>query len=158
MKGQEMEKKRIVRRSVDDLGEAAYIRMKNYRCVGRKARSFYFDISEEEIETFESLNLEYINSPYHDFDSCIMSLKKVVERLTSTANMQKPVPDLGAAAYLKMHGFKCAGRRGRNFYFEVAEEDLEKFDMLNLEYVNSSYHAFDSAIMCLKKIGEYLSS
>ena len=147
---------RKVRKPVDDLGEAAFARMEGFKCVGRKGRTFYFDIPEEAVETFDNLNLEYINSPYHDFDSCIMSLKKVAERLSTMANARKPVHDLGAAAYLKMHGFKCAGRRTRNFFFEVAEEDSDKFDMLNIEYVNSHYHDFDSAIMSLKKIGEYL--
>lgn len=152
----EKQARKTTRRSVDDLGEAAFVRMKGFKCVGRKGRSFFFDILDEEVEVFDTLNLEYINSPYHDFDSCIMSLKKVVERLSATANTRKPVHDLGAAAYLKMHGFKCAGRKTRNFYFEVAEEDSEKFDSLNIEYVNSHYHDFDSAIMSLKKIGEYL--
>lgn len=153
----EKQVRKVIRRSVDDLGEAAFVRMKGFKCVGRKGRTFYFDIPEDQIDVFDTLNLEYINSPYHDFDSCIISLKKVAERLTATANTRKPVHDLGAAAYLKMHGFKCAGRRTRNFYFEVADEDMEKFDILNLEYVNSHYHDFDSAIMCLKKIGEYLA-
>lgn len=149
-----MQKK--IRKSIDDLGEAAYVRMKGFKCVGRKTRNFYFDIFDNEIETFESMNLEYINSPYHDFDNCIMSLKKVSDRLYDSANLSKPVQDLGAAAYLKMHGFKCSGRKNRNFYFEVADEDTEKFDLLNLEYINSKYHDFDSAIMSLKKMGDYL--
>lgn len=152
-----MKDNKKLRKSSDDLGEAAYVRMKGFKCVGRKGRTFYFDVTLEELESFEALNLEYINSPYHDFDACIMSLKKVSERLASTANTKKGISDLGAAAYLKMHGFKCAGRNHRNFYFEIADEDLEKFDMLSLEYINSEYHNFDSAIMCLKKIGEYVS-
>ena len=148
---------RKLRKSSDDLGEAAYAKMKGFKCVGRKGRTFYFDILEEEIEVFESLNLEYINSTYHDFDACIMSLKKLTERLANSANLKKSINDLGTAAYLKMHGFKCAGRKHRNFYFEIADEDISKFDMLNLEYINSDYHEFDSAIMGLKKTGEYLS-
>lgn len=141
---------------VADLGEAAFAKMKGFRCVGRKGRSFYFDVALGLEEKFESLNLEYINSPYHDFDACIMSMKKVKERLVESTGLRKSVSDLGSAAYLKMHGFKCVGRRGRNFFFEVAE-DSEKFDILNFEYVNSSYYDFDSALMCLKKIGEYMS-
>lgn len=152
-----MKENNKLRKASDDLGEAAYVRMKGFKCVGRKGRTFYFDVTQEELETFESLNLEYINSPYHDFDACIMSLKKVSERLAPTANTKKGISDLGAAAYLKMHGFKCAGRHHRNFYFEIADENLEKFDMLSLEYINSEYHNFDSAIMCLKKIGEYVA-
>lgn len=152
----EKQARKSVRKQVDDLGEAAYVRMKGYKCVGRKGRGFYFDISEDDTDQFDAMNLEYINSPYHDFDSCIMSLKKVKERLSSTANVRKPVSDLGAAAYLKMHGFKCCGRRGRHFFFEVADEDVEKFDMLNLEYINSHYHDFDSMLMSLKKVPECL--
>lgn len=147
-----------VRKNVSDLGEAAFVKMKGYKCVGRRGKNFYFDMPKEDESKFDMLNLEYINSPYHDFDACIMSMKKVAERLAEpNGSLRKTVSDLGAAAYLKMHGFKCAGRKTRNFYFEVVEDDLEKFDVINLEYVNSTYHDFDSAIMCLKKIGEYLA-
>ncbi len=149
--------KQVKRKAVEDLGEAAFARMKGYRCVGRKGRTYFFDVPEELSEKFDDLNLEYINSPYHDFDACIMSLKKVVERLLESDMARKTVSDLGAAAFVKMHGFRCVGRKTRNFYFEVAEEDLEKFDSLNLEYINSTYHDFDSAIMSLKKISEYMA-
>jgi hypothetical protein len=150
--------RKLNQREVADLGEAAFAKMKGFRCVGRKGRSFFFDVPVGAEEKFDALNLEYINSPYHDFDACIMSMKKVADRLSEPrGQLRKAVSDLGSAAYLKMHGFKCAGRRGRNFFFEVADEDVEKFDMLNFEYVNSQYHDFDSAIMCLKKIGEYMA-
>ena len=133
----EKQAKKIIRKPVDDLGEAAFARMKGYKCVGRKGRTFFFDVTEESVIQFEDLNLEYINSPYHDFDACIMSLKKVVERLREPSTMiRKTVSDLGAAAFVKMHGFRCAGRKTRNFYFEVADEDVEKFDSLNLEYIS----------------------
>lgn len=153
----EKQVRKSVRKAVDDLGEAAFARMKGYRCVGRKGRTYFFDVSDEQSELFDDLNLEYINSPYHDFDACIMSLKKVMERLLETKMARKNVSDLGAAAFVKMHGFRCVGRKQRSFYFEVAEEDLEKFDSLNLEYINSHYHDFDSAIMSLKKISEYMA-
>jgi len=72
------------------------------------------------------------------------------------APLRKPVSDLGMAAFVKMHGFKCAGRKGRNFYFEVNASDLDKFEQLCLEYVNSPYHDFDACIMAMKKVSEYL--
>ena len=154
----EKQVRKVSRKPVNDLGEAAFARMKGYKCVGRKSRTFYFDVPEDSTDKFEDLNLEYINSPYHDFDACIMSLKKVIERLMEPNGMvRKTVSDLGAAAFVKMHGFKCVGRKTRNFYFEVAQEDIEKFDSLNLEYINSQYHDFDSAIMSLKKISEFLA-
>lgn len=147
-----------IRKVVSELGEAAFIKMKGFKCVGRKGRNFYFDVFKEDEGKFDDLNLEYINSPYHDFDACIMSLKKVAERMAKPSGMpRKSVSDLGAAAYMKMHGFQCAGRKTRNFYFEVEETDSDKFDALGFEYVNSTYHDFDSAIMCMKKIGEFLS-
>lgn len=65
------------------------------------------------------------------------------------------VSDLGAGAYLLMHGFKVVGRRGRDFYFEVSEADQEDFEHKKLEYLSSEFHRFDSYIMSLKKIGEY---
>lgn len=66
--------------------------------------------------------------------------------------------DLAMGAYCKMHGFKCIGRRGRNFYFEMNEEDVKQFEQLKLDYINSPYHDFDSEIMALKKIGEFVST
>jgi hypothetical protein len=67
----------------------------------------------------------------------------------------KPVSDLGIAAYLLMHGFRVAGRKGRIVYFEVAEKDEQEFEKLNFEYLSSTYHSFDSCLLLLKKVGEY---
>jgi hypothetical protein len=151
----EKQVKRSVQREISDLGEAAYAKMKGFRCIGRRGRCFYFEVVDNEAK-FDAINLEYINSSCHDFDACIMSMKKVAERMAEpTRSLRKSVSDLGSAAYLRMNGFKCAGRKGKNFFFEVEDEDADKFDALNFEYVNSLYHDFDSAIMCLKKIGEY---
>lgn len=153
----EKQASKVIRKAVDDLGEAAFARMKGYRSCGRKGRTYYFEISEDLNEKFDDINLEYINSPYHDFDSCIMALKKVKDRLLDTEMNRKSVPDLGSAAFVKMHGFRVIGRKTRNFYFEVSNDDIEKFESLNLEYINSSYHDFDAAIMSLKKISEFMT-
>ena len=78
----------------------------------------------------------------------------------SSKKARRSVSDLGMAAYVKLHGFKCLGRKGRNFYFEVDEDSPRhnemSFDHLTVEYVNSPMHEFDSAIMSLKKMGEFL--
>jgi len=70
--------------------------------------------------------------------------------------IRRSVSDLGMAAYIKMHGFRCLGRKSRNWFFEVDESTGNQFDQLTVDYVNSQMHEFDSAIMSLKKMGEYL--
>lgn len=72
--------------------------------------------------------------------------------------ISRAVTDLAMAAYVKMHGFKCIGRKNKNFYFEMAPEDTNQFEQLRLDYVNGPYLQFDSEIMALKKIGEFVSS
>lgn len=69
--------------------------------------------------------------------------------------MKKTVSDLGAGAYLLMHGHKVIGRKGRDFIFEVSEQEEAEFEQRNLEYLSSEFHRFDSYIMSLKKISEY---
>ncbi len=69
--------------------------------------------------------------------------------------MKKTVSDLGAGAYLLMHGYKVIGRRGRDFIFEIGESEEAEFEQRKLEYLSSEFHRFDSYIMSLKKIGEY---
>lgn len=69
--------------------------------------------------------------------------------------MQKTVSDLGAGAYLLMHGHRVTGKRGRDFLFEVSEDEEQEFEQRKLEYLSSEFHRFDSYIMSLKKIGEY---
>jgi hypothetical protein len=61
------------------------------------------------------------------------------------------VNDLGACAYLMMHGFKISGKRDKSFLFEVLENDIIDFEDKQLEYLTSEYHRFDSCLMSLKK-------
>lgn len=69
--------------------------------------------------------------------------------------MKKTVSDLGAGAYLLMHGYKVVGRRGKEFIFEIGDSEEIEFEQRKLEYLSSEFHRFDSYIMSLKKIGEY---
>jgi hypothetical protein len=55
-----------ITRSVSDLGAGAYLLM-----------DIMFEITPNEIEEFETLQLEYLRSEFHRFDACIMSLKKI---------------------------------------------------------------------------------
>lgn len=65
---------------VTDLGAAAFLLMHKFKLLGKKGRSFYFDIGTKEEESqFDDLNLQYTSSVFHDFDSKLMSLKKIGE-------------------------------------------------------------------------------
>ncbi len=70
---------KIVHKAVSDLGAAAYVMMHKYKVVGKKGKSIYFEIGDDEVSDFEDMLLEYLSSEYHRFDSCLMSLKKISE-------------------------------------------------------------------------------
>lgn len=70
--------------------------------------------------------------------------------------VRKKVSDLGAGAYLLMHGYKVIGRQGRDIMFEVEESGENEFEKRQLEYLTSEFHRFDSCLMSLKKIGDYM--
>ena len=63
---------------------------------------------------------------------------------------------MGVAAFLKMNGYSCSGRVGKNFYFDINESEQTMFDKLLYEYANSSLHRFDSEIMALKRLPQYM--
>ncbi len=71
--------------------------------------------------------------------------------------MRKKVTDLGAAAYLMMHGYRVIGRQGRAIIFEVDPNCSVEFEDRQLEYLSSEFHRFDSCLMSLKKINEFVS-
>jgi regulator of sigma D len=146
-------------KSVSDLGAAAYILMHRFKVIGRKGKDIYFSLNEKQTsEEFDQLVLDYLSSEYHRFDSCIMSLKKIGEYSFEAKN-NKFVADLGAAAYVLMHKYKVIGKKGKCIYFEVDndQETRDRFDDLALDYISSDFHRFDSCLMSLKKIGEYVS-
>jgi hypothetical protein len=143
-------------KSVSDLGAAAYLLMHDLKVIGRKGKEIFFLLDDKCTPAkFDQLTLDYLSSEFHRFDACIMSLKKIGEYNFDTRN--RFVTDLGAAAYILMHKYKVVGRRGKAIYFEVDENSAEKFDEVALEYISSDFHRFDSCLMSLKKIGEYIS-
>lgn len=144
-----------VKKSVNDLGIAAYLMMHGFEVIGRKSRTLYFDVGDKDVGEFDRLSFEYLSGAYRQFDTCLMSLKKIGEYLPDNVKGYKPVADLGAAAYLQMHGFRVGGRKGRIVYFEINDQDTNEFDKLNFEYLSTAYHQFDSCLMLLKKVGEY---
>lgn len=148
--------KDLVARNVHDLGVAAYILMHSYQLGGRREKTFVFNVDKEKLVEFEDLKTSYLFSEFHYFDHCLMGLKKL-EEYPFGINSNKFVTDLGAAAFLLMHKFKLIGKKGRAFYFDINSKDEEKqFDELNLQYATSEFHDFDSKLMSLKKIGEFV--
>lgn len=62
----------------NDLGCAAYILMHKFILIGKKNKCFYFDVSSETEELqFREINMQYSGSEFHNFDSKLMSLKKI---------------------------------------------------------------------------------
>jgi hypothetical protein len=78
------------------------------------------------------------------------------ERKGEMEAIYKKVGDLGAGAYLLMHGYRVVGRQGRAIVFEVEKTGEREFDSRTMEYLSSEFHRFDSCLMSLKKIGEYM--
>jgi hypothetical protein len=70
--------------------------------------------------------------------------------------VHKEISDLGAGAYLMMHGYKVVGRKGKAIVFEVRSSELRQLEQCTLDYLSSEYHRFDSCLMSLKKVGEYI--
>lgn len=152
---------------VNDLGVAAYILMHGYAVIGKKARSIYFECENEESAVeFDRLVLEYQPpNEFYTFDSCLMFLKKINEQVPERLdeNVHKIVSDLGVAAYLLMHeyspksiGVKVIGKKGKYVYFEHPEGKDEEFERLSYHYLPSQFQTYDSNLMALKKIGEYM--
>lgn len=152
---------------VNDLGVAAYVLMHGYVVVGKKARSIYFECENSEAaKEFDRLVLEYQPpNDFYTFDSCLMFLKKINECVPETydENIHKTVSDLGIAAYLLMHeyrqksiGVKVIGKKGKYVYFEHPEGAGEDFERLSYQYLPSQFQTYDSNLMALKKLGEYM--
>ena len=62
------------------------------------------------------------------------------------------VSDLGASAYLLMHGYKCIGKDGRDIIFEIEESGAVELGERKMEYLTSEFHRFDACLMSLKKM------
>lgn len=162
-----MVNERGVHKFVNDLGVAAYLLMHGYTVVGKRGKSIYFEChSEQEEEDFDKLVLEYQPpNEFYTFDSCLMFLKKINEYVPANLDdkVHKCVTDLGVAAYLLMHeyrsdsiGVRVIGKKGKNVYFSHPEGMGNEFKRLSYEYLTSQFQTYDSSLMGLKKIGEYM--
>lgn len=157
----------MIHKFVNDLGVAAYVLMHGYAVIGKKGRSIYFEVAnEEESKAFDQLVLEYQPpNEFYTFDSCLMFLKKINEFVPEDAEEKryKIVSDLGVAAYLLMKeygekslGVKVVGKKGKYVYFECPQGREEEFERLSYQYLPSPFQTYDSNLMALKKIGEYM--
>jgi hypothetical protein len=149
-------KNKIVKEQ-SDLGVSAYLLMKKFALAGKKDKTFYFEIEEQNEHKFDELIVNYLFSEFHYFDHCLMGLKKLQDfNLNYSGISGNYVSDLGVAAYLLMHKFKLISKLGKNYYFDVtSQEEEDQFNELNLQYTNSEFHDFDSKLMSLKKIGSF---
>jgi len=156
-----------IHKFVNDLGVAAYILMHGYPVVGKRGRSIYFECAtEEEMKGFDRLVLEYQPpNEFYTFDSCLMFLKKINEVVPEELeeDRHKIVCDLGVAAYLLMKeyndnslGVKVIGKKGKYVYFSYPEGKSDDFERLSYQYLPSQFQTYDSNLMALKKIGEYM--
>lgn len=156
-----------IHKFVNDLGVAAYILMHGYAVIGKKARSIYFECENEEAcKEFDRLVLDYQPpNEFYTFDSCLMFLKKINEDVPENLDesVHKIVNDLGVAAYLLMHeyrpksiGVRVIGKKGKFVYFEHPKGRGEDFERLSYQYLPSQFQSYDSNLMALKKIGEYM--
>jgi hypothetical protein len=153
---------------VNDLGVAAYVLMHGYAVIGKRARSIYFEVEAEDDEGFDNLVLEYQPpNDFYTFDSCLMFLKKINEIVPKDMDedTHKVVSDLGVAAYLLMQeyrdnslGCKVVGKKGKYVYFSHPEGKGHDFERLSYQYLPSQFQTYDSNLMALKKIGEYMPS
>lgn len=157
----------LTHKFVNDLGVAAYILMHGYPVIGKRGRSIFFECQgEEDARNFDKLVLEYQPpNEFYTFDSCLMFLKKINECVPDELNerIHKVVSDLGVAAYLLMKeygeksiGVKVIGKKGKYVYFEHPEGAGEAFERLSYQYLPSQFQTYDSNLMALKKIGEYM--
>ena len=71
------------------------------------------------------------------------------------ANVQKPVHDLGVAAFILMQSFALAGRKDKSFIFHIPKDKLKEFEDQKTAYLFSEFHYFDHCLMGLKKLEEY---
>jgi hypothetical protein len=67
------------------------------------------------------------------------------------------VNDIGLASYMLLHGHSVVAKRNRSVYFEINEDEVDEFNKLQMEYLSSEFHRFDSCLMSLKKMSDSMS-
>jgi len=75
--------------------------------------------------------------------------------MTNNKKIVKVQSDLGVSAYLLMNKFNLLGKKDKNFYFEINDNEENKFDELIVSYLLSEFHYFDHCLMGLKKLQDF---
>ena len=72
-----MEENKILKK-VFDMGSSAYLMMHGFKVKLRdnREKAFIFEINAKDSDDFEEKQDDYLNSEFHRFDACLMSLKK----------------------------------------------------------------------------------
>lgn len=78
-----------VHKTVNDLGVSAYLLMQEYhrdkplgvKVVGKKGKSIYFEHPLGADDEFERMKFQYLASPFQNYDSNLMALKKIAEMM-----------------------------------------------------------------------------
>lgn len=65
----------LVGREVSDLGVASFLLMKGFKVLGKKNKNIYFDAPDT--HEFYTTIRSYLTSAFHQFDSCLMAVKKI---------------------------------------------------------------------------------
>ena len=152
-----------IKKTVSDLGVAAYMLMHGYTVTAKRNREIEFELDDQEqCEEFDKLLLEYQPpNEYYTFDSCLMFLKKI--DISVSEQIEKDalqvVTDLGVAAYMLMQeykpnslGLRVVGKKGKCVYFYCNPDKVDQFQQLSLAYLTSPYQTYDSGLMGLKKL------
>lgn len=157
-----------LRKSVSDLGMAAYLMLHGCSVVAKEGKLIYFECNDEtDEEAIDNLILEY--QPPNDFitfDNCLMFLKKLNDKHPKTEEGAiKLIPNLGQAAYILLHecreqpenrlNAKVVGKKGKNIYFRHPEEMSGKLTKLANDYFLSQFYKYDQELQGIKKYGEY---
>ena len=68
-----------------DIGVGAYLMMHGFKAVGRRGKNIHFEAADPSAsKDFDRLYIEYLSSPYHQFDHYLMALKKIGEYMPRT--------------------------------------------------------------------------
>ena len=72
-----------------DLGVSAYLLMNKFSLLGKKEKTFYFEIEKQNETKFDELIVNYLFSEFHYFDHCLMGLKKLQDFNFNHLNFSK---------------------------------------------------------------------
>lgn len=141
---------------IGNLGLAAYLKMQGCKVTGRSGNMVFFECStDEEREKINQHKIDYVNSPFAEFDGWLMTMKNMP---TTPIDMVNPalqeIRSMGMATFIKMRtNWRLVGRPDNNkFVFMVPVNETHKFEEFQFEWANHPLRNFDASMMSLKSI------